>query len=230
MEGNEIIKINYGLFGNFEEISRGPCGTVRKAIWEDKIIALKILEHLKKIQSPNNPEPELKHKRTFQSLFKKRLNSSENTPISEIQTYKHETTGETFQTNENFSTIITAEHKKKIITWIDSLAHEAQQEFKLILRGSDREILGGYNPLTWDKNKKRKEKYNPLTWDKNKKRNGPISSRLSRVENKDYAICFWNNLPSFGSLDLYMTEDAKFWGCCKADYEKPIKKKCRGNI
>ncbi|CAG8517680.1 43542_t:CDS:2 [Gigaspora margarita] len=42
-EGNEITKINYGLFSNFEEINRGAFGTVRKATWGNKIIALKNL-------------------------------------------------------------------------------------------------------------------------------------------------------------------------------------------
>ncbi|KAF0437017.1 kinase-like protein [Gigaspora margarita] len=57
------------------------------------------------------------------------------------------------------------------------------------------------------------------------RRNELSSSTLSRVKNKDYAIGCWENIaPLFGSLDLYMTENAKFWGCYQLDYEEPIKK------
>ncbi|CAG8490140.1 9407_t:CDS:10 [Dentiscutata erythropus] len=40
---DERIKQNYDLFSNFEEICRGPFGTVRKATWGDKTVVLKSL-------------------------------------------------------------------------------------------------------------------------------------------------------------------------------------------
>ncbi|CAG8442709.1 5381_t:CDS:2 [Dentiscutata heterogama] len=250
-EENEVIKHDYSLFGNFKEISRSQSGTVRKATLGDKIIVLKSINIDKPevTDQTNTDEKFIKafklRRSTMSSIFK---NLIVDKPIQR-QTYEHETINETSKSNEEFSTVITTEHVKEILSWIDP--HNAQLEFKLILRASrdgykkdtfyskckdiahtvvvlkvkkSGEILGGYNPFTWEeiKGKKYKETHRSFIFSL---KNGQFNSTLSRVKDKERAICCKEGFgPSFGYLDLYMSRsDEKIWGCCEIAYERSIK-------
>ncbi|CAG8777380.1 18594_t:CDS:2, partial [Racocetra fulgida] len=87
------------------------------------------------------------------------------------------------------------------------------------------EILGGYNPLNWERIRGRKYKKTDASFIFSLKINEKSSSKLSRVKNEDVAICCMEDFrPSFGYFDLYMSsKDEKVWGCSKANYEKEIK-------
>ncbi|CAG8502161.1 15138_t:CDS:2 [Racocetra fulgida] len=186
-----------------------------------------------------------------QSVLKKMFSSDNFT--KDTQTHKVGVTVEFSQSDEKFSTIINAEHVKEILSWINPSSHD-DYELKLILRGSDRkdgfkkstfynkckdkdntvivlkvektgEILGGYNPLKWERIIGRKYKETDASFIFSLKINEQSSSKLSRVKNKDVAICCMEDFrPSFGYLDLYMSnKNEKVWGCSKANYEKEIK-------
>ncbi|RIB10460.1 kinase-like domain-containing protein [Gigaspora rosea] len=190
----------------------------------------------------------------------------ENTPDNYVKLYQHcwdqdparrpETKAvledlKNIRSNEEFSTVITAEHEEEIISWIDP-SSSCIKHLKLILRGSrdgftksifyekcrniDKtvivlkvqvtgEILGGYNPLTLNmqKWKKYKETNDSFIFALNKKGIGSIYSKVKRA---DHAICCIkkNSGPSFGYSDLYMhSKKVKIWKCCPCDYETPIK-------
>ncbi|CAG8444534.1 2545_t:CDS:2 [Scutellospora calospora] len=189
-----------------------------------------------------NEPPNGKNKRSMTLRFKKAF-------AKEVQAYEN---SEIPQSNDIFSTIITAEHVKEIISWIDPSPQDVQHELKLIFRGSrdgfkasdfynkckdivdtiivlkaqkTGEILGGYNPLNWKEIKRRKYKETDASFIFSLGTNDQLNSTLSRIKIRDKAICCKKNFgPSFGFLDLYMSrKNEKFWGCFKANYEKSIK-------
>ncbi|RHZ70574.1 hypothetical protein Glove_269g52 [Diversispora epigaea] len=176
------------------------------------------------------------------------------------------------QIQEKFSTIITNEHATEISSWIwinRNYTPYSPYRFKLILRGSKdgfdpkifwkmchdnsntviilkvagtNEILGGFNPLKWDKTMKEN------TWMKTKDsfifslKNGELqNSILSRVKNEEKAIQYYGSANQtyngirFGNDELLMqtfvsnfTLDKESW--CNFDkgfdkcYEKRIRK------
>ncbi|CAG8449095.1 765_t:CDS:2 [Dentiscutata heterogama] len=177
--------------------------------------------------------------------------SNENTSLSNEET--SESNEETSQLDEETSKIITNEHIKEIISWISPLPYDSKHELKLILRGSrdgfekttfynkckimdntiiilkvleTGEIFGGYNPLTWKVIKGKKYKETGSSFIFSLKTNEQSNSTLSRVKNKDFAICCLKGFgPSFGFLDLFVSKnDLKTWGCNQSNYEKAIKR------
>ncbi|CAG8753414.1 17524_t:CDS:2, partial [Racocetra fulgida] len=140
------------------------------------------------------------------------------------------------RSNENFSNVINPEQIEQIISWIDPSSSSINHGLELILRGSQdgftenifykkckninktvivlkvretTEILGGYNPLTWDKQKGQRYKETNDSFIFALKENG-IDSIYSRVKRADCAIyCKKNSGPSFGYSDLYMVKESQ---------------------
>ncbi|RHZ73601.1 hypothetical protein Glove_230g202 [Diversispora epigaea] len=168
--------------------------------------------------------------------------------------------------NESFSTIINEEHAAVISSWINNQPTNLinnPYEFQLLLRGSKDgfapktfwdichghantivvarvkgtdEIVGGFNPLFWDKTKDGWIKTNESFIFSFNKESNTQNSIISRIKNQNYALrypYFKDNYgPTFGDYEFVMKSDISNFTLDKKNacysssfnnYEKPIR-------
>ncbi|RHZ75063.1 hypothetical protein Glove_217g289 [Diversispora epigaea] len=106
--------------------------------------------------------------------------------------------------NESFSTIINEEHTAIISSWIDYQptnysSRNNPYNLQLILRGIEgtNEIIGGFNPLAWNKTKYGKmQTFKSFIF--SFKDDNIQNSILSRVKNDNGALLYYNSKNKFG--------------------------------
>jgi hypothetical protein len=201
----------------------------------------------------DQPEPEETKETKPEPQTSEKI-ETESTNVRNTPNVKPQLFNETRSTNITSinSKIITSDHARLILKWIDGLDTNASYEFKLIFRGTrnglkskkfheicdkqpytvtiikvkdSSEILGGYNPIEWKSGSDYSATYDSFifSFDKNK---GIENHVISRVWDKDFAISNHSSRgPSFGNGDLILRGGSGFNNCvCKVtSYDKPIR-------